>query len=118
MTGRGFDLTVRGLKVRVRVLPDVAAVDRAAKRVFGRAARGETALALTMRRPAAGGRRVVILPLAGWTPGIVAHEAVHVAVMAGRAADCRRDDEPLAYAVQALTDAICRRLMAMERACA
>lgn len=114
-----FCVTVRGLTVRVRVLADVQAVDRA--RNGGRASRnGRTVQGFLEYSLVGRSRPTMTLPLAGWTPGIVAHECVHVAVLAGRAADVAHDDEPLAYAVQSLTDAICRRMRKLEaaRACA
>jgi len=106
-------LRLRGIRVRVTVMEDAWAVDRRLN--GGRASRGPLMAQAFAKAPARrGGWHGITLPLAGVTPGIVAHEAVHVAIDAGRQAGLP-DDEPLAYAVQAITDALWRRLQALER---
>lgn len=120
MSGRGgvvaravrvFRVTRRGVRVRVRVLADVAEVDRAyragkprreRKQVWGYMYAGRSVMH-------------IVLPLAGWTPGLVAHEVTHVADRYGlRAGD---DDEPMATIVGELTDSICARLARLGGGC-
>jgi hypothetical protein len=108
-------LTVRGIRLRLTVLADPPAVDRAAN--GGRASRdGRMVVAYVEPARRRNGWHRMTLPLLLCTPGIVAHEALHVALAAGRG-EALPDEEPLAYAVQAMTDAIWRRLMTLEAQC-
>jgi len=105
-----FRLRVRGIRVRVTVMADPIAVDRRVN--GGRASRGALTTLAFAEAPLRGWHRIT-LPRDLCTPGLVAHEALHVAVAAGRAGRLP-DEEPLAYAVQALTDAIWRRVARLQ----
>lgn len=118
---RVFQVTRRGITVRVRVLPGVREVTQAWCKKS--AASGRTwSLALddglevhgfTIAR-AGGGHAEITLPLAGWTPGLVAHEVVHAATSFGHRNS--GDDEPMAYFVGDMVDSICARLRKLEAA--
>lgn len=111
---RIFRITRRGICVRVRVLSAVADVDRAYRDGKARRERQQVWGFTRVRA----GRRVahVVLPLAGWTPGLVAHEVTHVADKFGLRDG--HDDEPMATFVGEMTDSICARLARLEVACA
>jgi hypothetical protein len=118
---RVFKVTRRGITVRLRVLPTARDVTRdymAGLTKFRRAggeaqrlARGDQVQGYTAARV-----RVYVatitLPLSGWTPGLVAHEVLHVATAFGHTN--QGDDEPMAYFVGDMVDSICNRLRRLE----
>lgn len=113
---RVFQITRRCICVRVRVLPTVADVDRAFRGGKARRERGQVHGFLADTRAGVSKRLRVTLPLRGWTPGLVAHEMVHVADRFGLRDIA--DDEPMANAVEELVDSICTRMAKLEAKCA
>lgn len=111
---RIFTVSRRAAWVRVRVLPTIADVDRACR---GGKPRREKKLVHGFTENAVGAKVVrVTLPLEGWTPGLVAHEVVHVVESFGLRD--LADDEPMATLVGELTDSICTRMRKLEAKCA
>lgn len=112
-----FKVTRRAVCVRVRVLADTCAVDAAYRKADSKGRRwhekGQTH-AFTGQARAGQGVVVMTLPLAHWTPGLVAHECRHVIAVY----DWSKHDDPEemeATVLGELTDSICTRLTKIRR---
>lgn len=108
-----FTVCRRGVRVQVRLLPDVAAVDKYCREYEGRK-RGNGHIVHGMFIPMQGGRQrcigMIVLPATGGDlADIIPHEVTHAAMHRLQHVDAN-DDEPLAYTIGQLTRTIRARL--------
>ncbi len=110
-----FTVALRGLKLRVRILPTEADVDAECHRCEGRRQRG-TPKARAFFAPAArlcGVAGTIVLPADGQLTELVPHEVVHAVMYRLGGVHCS-DDERLATDVGLLTERIFRQLERLD----